>query len=120
MNPNAYVTKDHLRRLLGRRPEPTERMREAACERCGRRIIFVAMAKSGRLMPCDPAWAYGDGRRTLIVQDEEMRGHVVTRAPEAVRGREAHWGTCPALKAERERRPQENPDTPTTHLWRVK
>lgn len=79
------------------------------CPACGHRIIWVQMAPNatggpGGKMPCNPTWLYGDGRRTLIVLDEGLRGHSVVKAGENVFGRESHFGTCP--KKERLKRRQ--------------
>lgn len=70
------------------------RTRQSECRTCGRRLVFVQMATGGT-MPCDPVQVYGDGRRTLVVRDAQLVGHLVTAAGPDVFGLEPHWGTCP-------------------------
>ena len=67
------------------------------CRQCGREIVFVASAKSGRKIPCDPPLDYGDGKKTLVT----LRGEMIPKAGPHVLGREPHFGTCPARKKER-------------------
>ena len=80
------------------------RQHQPTCEHCSQRIVFVEMADSGKSMPVDPDWQAGDGRRHLIVQDEELKGHLVQHAPPHVTGRRPHWATCPELRRQREER----------------
>ena len=74
------------------------RKRPARCWACGTHIVLVPMVRAdgqpGGTMPCENRWEYGDGRRTLIVLDEEGMGHQVVQAGPELLGREPHWGTC--------------------------
>lgn len=69
------------------------------CSACGERIVWIQMGlrqdgREGGTMPCDPEWRYGNGERSLVVLDDDLRGHLLIRPGEDVRGREPHWGTC--------------------------
>ena len=76
------------------------RKRQPKCERCGERIVFVKSAKHrDKLIPCQPDWEYGDGRKTLVVLDEQMYGRMFIRPGEDIRGRQPHFGNCQADRA---------------------
>lgn len=73
----------------------------STCKGCGARIVWMKMAPKddgtpGGAMPCDPEWKFGDGKKNLIVLDEDSRGHLIVKAEPGVLGREPHWGSCPA------------------------
>ena len=77
--------------------------RPGACRGCGASILFVKMGPRadgtpGGMMPLDIAWRYGDGRRNLVVLDEQGRGKLLVRPGKGVLGREPHWGSCPNRK----------------------
>lgn len=76
------------------REQAGQRMQQPTCASCGRRIVWVRMPKTGRLMPCDQQLEYGDGRKTLVTHD----GGVIAKAGAHVVGRQPHFGTCPARK----------------------
>lgn len=99
---------------------PPERTHAPVCERCGQRIIWVVTEKNQKLMPVDPDWHYGDGRRTLMVLTEAGLWRAVAKAPETVLGREPHFGTCPALKRERAARQRAEQGGCTPTMRRVK
>lgn len=74
------------------------RTRTPTCSRCGRDIVFVEMADTGKLMPCDTRMVPGDGSRSLAVRwprGKAIVGRVVTKAPVETSGLEPHFGTCP-------------------------
>ncbi len=76
---------------------------------CGASILFVQMGprkdgKPGGMMPVDKDWRYGDGHRNLVVFDDQGRGKLLVRPGKDVRGREPHWGTCPARGRFKKRR----------------
>ena len=53
------------------------------CSRCRRPMLFVEMADTGKLMPCDTEMLPGDGERSLVVRWERGRkvvGRVVAIA----------------------------------------
>lgn len=92
------------------RPAPvpdTMRTDTPRCSRCGQEIHFLRM-ESGRLMPCDKRQRYGDGTRHLVVRmagpGGVLLGRLLPRAGEEDLGFEPHFGTCPALLAERARK----------------
>jgi hypothetical protein len=53
------------------------------CSTCGKPIVWVRM-QSGKAMPCDP------GNVTIVTDDGRV-----------VRGRIAHWATCPTADQHR-------------------
>lgn len=74
-------------------PVDPARKRTPTCARCGGRIVFVTSAKNPeRQIPCQPEWEYGDRKKTLVVVDERLRGHMMVKAPPDVRGRQPHFG----------------------------
>ena len=73
------------------------------CHKCHARILWVQMARKpdgspGKKMPLDPAWVVSDGKKTLVIMDEENYGHVVVNAADGTTGRESHFATCPAAE----------------------
>ena len=86
------------------------RTHQPTCRLCGRDIVYVEMADTGKLYPCDPGTVAGDGRRQLVVRGQRGRkvvGKVVPRAPDTVIGLRPHWATCPCRK-----RSVSRPDAP--------
>lgn len=94
------------------------RTRRPECRHCHAPIVYVEMAATGKLMPCDTAQRYGDGERSLVIRfprggpgrrGQQIVGRVVVKAGDDVLGLEPHWGTCPvqirkrALDAARKR-----------------
>ena len=74
------------------------RTRQPECEACGREIVFVEMADTGKRVPCDTQMLAGDGRRSLVVRwprGKRVVGRVISKAHETVTGLEPHFGTCP-------------------------
>lgn len=74
------------------------RTRRPTCRACKQRIVYVPTAKSGgaKFMPCQPHLEYGDGKKTLVVLDDQLHGHVIVKAPPEMVGRQPHFGRlCP-------------------------
>lgn len=70
------------------------------CHKCHERILWAVMARKdgshGGKMPLNPAWVVSNGKKTLVIMDEDNYGHVVVNAAEGVTGRESHFASCPA------------------------
>lgn len=69
----------------------------AACRWCGAPVVFVRMADTGRMMPCNPG---PDDRANVARSRINHGGRVVTAAdpldPDTEVGLLAHWATCTA------------------------
>lgn len=92
-------------------------MNPTTCRACGARIVFIRSA-NGRPIPCnDELVEIVAGGKThngplvsvvtdsgMIVRGRRASGFLVVMPSEVVRGRIAHWATCPDADRFRRRR----------------